>query len=183
MRSARLVSMTGRICLNKNGIQALMPKKNVPRTTQKVNTAFRERAHEILSDHLASKGLRLTPQRMLILDFLLGDNKHRSMEDVFQTLRKSGLGRATVFRTMKVLEECKLIAHVADRNGAMRYEFALDRPHHDHLVCVVCGKFQEVRWPEVERAQHSVCRKLGFEPRWHRHEVFGRCAACAKAAR
>lgn len=142
--------------------------------------SYRRRAHDILADHLAEKGLRLTKQREKLLEFLLSRNSHGSIEDIYQAVRKTGLGRATVFRTMKVLEGCRLVSHLSDTNGSSRYEVTLDRPHHDHLICIDCGHIEEVRWPEIENAQRKICGKLGFEPLWHRHEVFGRCADCGK---
>ncbi len=138
----------------------------------------RERAIEILTNHLAGHGLRLTKQRELILHHMLSTREHGSTEDIYQILRKRGVGRATVFRTVKLLEECHLISQVAGVDGTSRYEATFERPHHDHLVCVDCGNFQEVRWPAVERIQSRICRELGFTPLWHRHEIFGRCSNC-----
>ena len=54
------------------------------------------------------------------------------------------------------------------------------RPHHDHLICITCGRIQEVRWPALEKIQNDACRKAGFAPKWHRHEVFGLCKDCAE---
>ena len=141
---------------------------------------YRERVRQVFSDHLAVHGLRLTRQRTRILDFLLSAEKHVSLEDVYQALRRHGLGRATVFRTLKMLEECKLVTHVTGPRGTSRFEVNLERPHHDHLICVQCSRIFEVRWPELEKIQLRACRQLGFEPAWHRHEIFGRCADCVK---
>ncbi|MBI2362185.1 MAG: transcriptional repressor, partial [Elusimicrobia bacterium] len=44
--------------------------------------------------------------------------------------------------------------------------------------CTGCGSIVEVRWPELEKIQHRVCQAAGFEPQWHRHEIFGRCKDC-----
>jgi Fur family ferric uptake transcriptional regulator len=161
-------------------MMALRPE--VPHSSVRTSrlASYRKRAHDILAEHLAAKGLRLTSQREKLLEFLLSRNSHGSIEEIYQAVRGAGLGRATVFRTMKVLEECDLVSHLSDANGALRYEVTLDRPHHDHLVCIACGRIVEVRWPEVEKVQRKSCVKLGFEPVWHRHEIFGRCADCGK---
>lgn len=141
---------------------------------------YTQKIHAYFARYLASHGLRLTNQRRRILDFFLQSDRHLSQEDIYGALRKHGLGRATVFRTLKMLEECRLVNHVVGSTGTPRFEVNLDRPHHDHLICVECGSIQEVRWPKLEAIQERTCRKVGFIPKWHRHEVFGRCRPCAK---
>jgi len=144
---------------------------------------YSERIHRIFAEHLAKNGLRLTGQRRLIIDFFLKSERHLSQEEIYKALRKHGLGRATVFRTLKMLEECKLVNHVIGSGGTPRFEVDLERPHHDHLICIECGRIQEVRWPKLEKIQENTCRKIGFTPKWHRHEIFGRCRACSQKAR
>ncbi|HVE13069.1 MAG TPA: Fur family transcriptional regulator [Elusimicrobiota bacterium] len=139
---------------------------------------YTERVRAVFSEYLTQHGLRLTRQRLRILDFLLAAERHLGVEDIYQSLKKHGIGRATVFRTLRMLEECRLVSHVTSAGGAARFEVGLERPHHDHLICVDCSRILEVRWPELERIQQKACKKLGFEPSWHRHEIFGRCAEC-----
>lgn len=143
---------------------------------------YTTKIHRIFIDHLAQSGLRLTGQRRRILDYLLHADRHLSQDDIYRALRKHGLGRATVFRTLKMLEECKLVNHVIGSTGTPRFELHMERPHHDHLICVDCGRIQEVRWPKLEKIQEETCRKIGFTPKWHRHEIFGRCRDCAAKA-
>jgi Fur family ferric uptake transcriptional regulator len=140
---------------------------------------YTQRIHRFFAEYLATHGLRLTGQRRLILDLFLGSDRHLSQDDIYQALRRHGVGRATVFRTLKMLEECKLVEHVIGPGGTPRFEVKLDRPHHDHLICVSCGSIQEVRWPQLEAIQEKTCRKIGFTPKWHRHEIFGLCRQCA----
>jgi Fur family ferric uptake transcriptional regulator len=99
--------------------------------------------------------------------------------EIRQALRKDGVGRVTVFRMLKLLEACRLVEGVSTPSG-LRYEVKSERPHHDHLICVQCGHIVEIQWPEVERVQDKTCRKLGFAPLWHRHEIFGTCADCQR---
>jgi Fur family ferric uptake transcriptional regulator len=143
---------------------------------------YTKRIHEAFSAHLARNGLRLTHQRRRILNFFLDADRHLSQEEIYAGLRKYGLGRATVFRTLKMLEEAHLVDHVIGSTGTPRFEVSLERPHHDHLICVECGRIQEVRWPKLEEIQEKGCRKIGFTPKWHRHEVFGRCRDCSRRA-
>lgn len=134
----------------------------------------------VFTEHLAKNGLRLTGQRRRILDLLLKTKRHLTQEEIHSALRAHGLGRATVFRTLKMLQACGLVSPVVDRDGTPRFEIDRGRPHHDHLICMDCGLIAEVRWPRLERIQREACRRLGFKPRWHRHEVFGLCRACVR---
>src|SRR5687767_457155 len=114
---------------------------------------YTERVRSVFSDYLASHGLRLTRQRLRILDLLLQAERHVSVEDIHHELKKHGVGRATVFRTLKMLEECHLVSHVTGAGGTSRFEVDLERPHHDHLICIECSRILEVRWPELEKIQ------------------------------
>jgi len=134
---------------------------------------------DMFTRHLSKNGLRLTGQRRLIVDHFLKADHHLSQDEIYLALRSHGVGRATVFRTLKMLQECGLISPVVGRGGTTRFEVEHDRPHHDHLICVACGRIQEVRWPTLEKIQDDACRKAGFVPKWHRHEVFGLCKDCA----
>lgn len=140
---------------------------------------YADRIREIFRAHHHEKGLRLTPQRQAILDLLLEAERHLGQEEIYRVLKPRGIGKVTVFRTLKLLLECGLADRVEQANGSPRYEIGRERPHHDHLVCVDCGAVKEIQWPEVERIQEKTCRQLGFIPLWHRHELFGRCAGCA----
>ena len=143
---------------------------------------YTKRIYAVFTEHLAKNGLRLTSPRRLILDCLLQAERHLSQEEIHGALKRHGVGRATVFRTLKMLEECRLVNHVVGSTGTPRFEVNIERPHHDHLICVQCGRIQEVRWPALEAIQERACRRAGFTPRWHRHEVFGLCRSCSKAA-
>ncbi len=142
---------------------------------------YAARMREVFQGQLEQRGLRLTGQRALILDALLTAERHLSLEDLYRELKPKGIGRATIFRMLKLLEDCRLVERVTPPDGAPRFEVKSERPHHDHLICVECGGITEVRWPEVEKIQERVCRQEGFQVSWHRHEVFGRCGECAKA--
>lgn len=150
-------------------------------------TAGREgyaaRIHEVFQQYLTDKGLRHTPQRQQIVDHLLHADEHLTLNDVYLALKSKGIGKVTVFRTLKMLEECRLAERVNSPSGVAKFEIKFERPHHDHLVCVECGRIREVQWPDIERVQMKTCKALKFEPLWHRHEIFGRCETCqAKVA-
>ena len=67
--------------------------------------------------------------------------------------------------------------HFSD--GIARYELAASDSHHDHMVCVACGKVIEIYDPRIEKIQHELARKYDFLLRGHVHNLYGVCAACA----
>ncbi|HVO32488.1 MAG TPA: Fur family transcriptional regulator [Elusimicrobiota bacterium] len=139
---------------------------------------YATRIREVFQKYLAEHGLRLTHQRQKIVDYLLAAEDHVTQSDVYRALKDGGIGKVTVFRTLKMLEECQLVERVTPPKGLPKFEIKHERPHHDHLVCVECGRIREVRWPAVERIQEKTCKALRFAPLWHRHEIFGLCQDC-----
>lgn len=141
---------------------------------------YSDRIFQIFNEYQRAKGLRVTGQRLSILKYLLDADRHLSQDDIYSALKSKGIGKITVFRTMKMLEDCNLVDPVTDARGKVRYEVNKERPHHDHLVCMDCNRIIEVQWPQVEKIQEKFCRQMGFEILSHRHEVFGRCKDCIK---
>jgi Fur family transcriptional regulator, ferric uptake regulator len=141
---------------------------------------YADRIRQLFQEYHQEKGMRMTQQRSMILEFLLKANHHVGMDEIYQALRSKGIGRVTVFRALKMLEECKLIDRVSSLDGKPRFEVKYERPHHDHLICVECGAIREVQWPQIEKIQEKKCKDLGFQPIFHRHEIFGRCPQCQK---
>ena len=134
---------------------------------------------------LKRQGLNLTRQRQEILHTLLAAEKHLTAEELYDLLKRKDptLGRATIFRTVKLLQECGLAAEVTTAGGRSKYEIKADRPHHDHMVCMECGRITEFQSPRMEHFQDEAIRKHRFEALWHRHEIFGRCRDCRKEKR
>jgi Fur family transcriptional regulator, ferric uptake regulator len=139
----------------------------------------------VLSSYLKSHGRKITAPRMIVLEAFLGLERHVTAEQVFEAARNAdpGIGQATVFRTMRLFAEAGLAREARTAAGSMEYEHAYRHAHHDHLICVDCGKVVEFEDEGIEKAQEAVYRSLGFEPTWHRMELLGRCPACAKGVR
>lgn len=139
-------------------------------------------AHEVqfeaLAAYLEKNHLKQTKQRELILQAFLEANRHVTSDDLYQAVRKehSNIGYTTVYRTMKLLVEAGLATERHFDDGITRYE--IEQEHHDHLVCVNCGKIQEFECEEIEARQNEVASEYGFEVLRHRHELYGHCASC-----
>ena len=139
-------------------------------------------AHEVeqrrLVRYLGEHGLKRTRQREAILDVFLSAGGHLSGEELHQAVRElhSRIGYTTVYRTMKLLCEAGLASERHFDDGMTRYE--IEHEHHDHLVCVKCGKIIEFECEAIEASQNEVAERHGFQILRHRHELYGHCAAC-----
>ncbi|NQT75191.1 MAG: transcriptional repressor [Candidatus Omnitrophica bacterium] len=130
--------------------------------------------------YLKKKDLKLTDQRKIILDVFLKTERHLSVEDLYNIAKKkdSSIGQATVFRTLKLLREADIAKEVDLGDGKTRYEHKYGHEHHDHLVCLECGRSIEAVDSKIERLQDGLCRKHGFLPQRHKMEIFGICKKC-----
>jgi Fur family ferric uptake transcriptional regulator len=127
--------------------------------------------------YLRKKGLKTTQQREAIVDAFLRSTGHVALEDLLARARRThpGVGLATVYRSVKLLEEAGLAASRQFESGHTLYEATQGRSHHDHLICQRCGFIVEFESDEIERLQESAARKMGFNVLRHRHELFGLC--------
>lgn len=138
---------------------------------------------EVLNRYMAERGLKSTRQRSLIIDTFFGANGHLSVEDVWSKVRQQDpkVSVATVYRTMKLLSECGL-AHARNfGDGQTRYEPAVGKHHHDHLICTSCGTIVEFENDRIEAMQDAVARKHGFKVTSHKMELYGQCRNCQRA--
>ncbi len=124
----------------------------------------------------AKHKLNTTQQREAIVDLFLRSHDHVSIDDVLVRVRKKHpkVGYATVYRTLKLLEECGVAMSRHFDDGQTRYEVA--GAHHDHLICVKCNMILEFENDEIERLQDEMAAKLGgFRVLRHKHELYCIC--------
>ncbi|MDP6979267.1 MAG: Fur family transcriptional regulator [Myxococcota bacterium] len=131
-----------------------------------------------LSTYLSGMGLKHTKQRDVILTIFLDSDDHVSAEDLYQRVRKKSpsIGYTTVYRTLKLFVDAGLAQEHRFDDGLTRYEN--EHAHHDHLVCLDCGKIIEFNSELIEDAQEKVAVEYGFKVLHHRHELYGRCSDC-----
>ena len=134
----------------------------------------------LLKKALKKEGLRYTQQRQLIWDELCSSEEHRDAEEIYLSLRKEGVNasRATVYRTIDVLVKNKLVRKLDLGDGKARYENKIDSSHHDHLICVKCGKIEEFMNDKIEAIQDDIVKSLGFKMIRHIHQLFVLCDKC-----
>ncbi|CAN5359987.1 transcriptional repressor [soil metagenome] len=131
-------------------------------------------------EYLRSCNLPLTSQRLRIAEALFGTHRHVSADEIREMLGSAGyaIGKATVYRTLDLLQEAGLIREHDFGEGFRRYEARPTRPRHEHLVCTRCGKVIEFEMREIERLEADVSALHGFRPESHRVEIYGLCEDC-----
>jgi len=128
-------------------------------------------------DELKSTGLKATLPRLKILEvFQRGDQRHMTAEDVFRVLllERSDIGLATVYRVLTQFEQAGILSRSHFESGKAVYEIN-EGTHHDHLVCLDCGKVEEFYDAEIERRQHSVAKAKGFDIAEHALSLYAHC--------
>ncbi len=133
-------------------------------------------------EFLLTKGERLTRERSIIVEEVFAHHEHFDADALVArvTADKSGrrVSRATVYRTLKLLEEAGLLRKVARPNGSEVYEHDYGYPQHDHLICAKCGELIEFTNEAISAVVDQVCAEHGFIKSGHRLEVYGTCAKC-----
>ena len=136
-----------------------------------------------LAAYLEDHDLKHTRQREAILDVFLSVKGHIASEALYQQVREvyPHIGYTTVYRTMKLLCDAGLASERHFEDGVTRYE--IQHEHHDHLVCVRCGKIVEFECKMIEEAQDEIVQRYGFRLLRHRHELYGHCPECQERER
>ncbi len=120
-------------------------------------------------------GHRVTAARRAVLEAMRATPGPFTVEDLCAAL--PGVGRATVFRTVKLLQEHDVLCRVVLEDGGVRYQLSTGG-HHHHLVCSRCGGVQEFADPALDLLIQQNARAAAFALDGHSLELYGRCAAC-----
>ncbi len=132
----------------------------------------------ISNQDLRKAGLKVTLPRIKILELLENSEQHHlSAEDIYKTLLEQGedVGLATVYRVLTQFESAGIIQRHHFENNHSVFEIMQD-DHHDHLVCLNCNKVIEFTNETIEKEQHAVAEKFGFELTGHALNLYGFCA-------
>ena len=139
--------------------------------------------NKLLSDFkdvLRKEGLKITPQRIAVLEEIMKDKGHRESEDVYMAIktRKTYVSRATVYRALDILVQHGFARKLNLGDGRARYETKIDSPHHDHMICNNCGEIIEFVNHEIENIQEEIAKHNQFILQQHIHQLFGICKEC-----
>ncbi len=133
---------------------------------------------ELANARLGTIGFRSTAPRRAVLQAIEESGGPFTAEDLLE--RVPQVGRATVFRTIKLLQELDLLCRVPLEDGSVRYELT-EGGHHHHLVCRGCGRFTEFTDLELDARIQEQARAHNFQLEGHSVELYGLCPACAGA--
>lgn len=126
---------------------------------------------------LRKAGLKVTLPRLKILEILeTGSTRHVSAEDIYKTLLETNqdIGLATVYRVLTQFEAAGLVTRHHFEDGMAVFELN-QGTHHDHIVCIDCGRVEEFLDGGIEERQTAVAKRLGFEIRDHSLILYGHC--------
>lgn len=129
---------------------------------------------ETIEERCETRGLRMTDQRRLVARLLEAATDHPDVEALHAraVAQDPRISIATVYRTVKLFEEAGIIERREFGDGRARYEDA-ERDHHDHLIDIASGEVIEFVDPDIEALQEKIARKLGYELKGHRLELYG----------
>ncbi len=129
---------------------------------------------------LKERGFKTTRQRDLIAQVFFKSGSHLSAEEVYRRVRQISprIGYATVYRTLRLMAENGWASSRQFGDGMSRFERQSEGRHHDHLICLRCGKIVEFANPRIEALQARIARQQGFRIFDHKLELYGHCPDC-----
>jgi|YelNatPaOPRAMG01_1025707.scaffolds.fasta_scaffold01272_10 Fur family ferric uptake transcriptional regulator len=138
-----------------------------------------------LNDYIATHGLKSSKKRQFIIGYFLKQDSHISAEELYNQIKNKipGIGYSTVYRTLKLLAECGLAIPQYFEKRLVRFEPIHKKEHHDHLICIECGKIIEFTCGEIEKMQETIAQRYKFHIKNHKLEIYGLCLNCAKRRR
>lgn len=142
---------------------------------------------DFLNDFVAfisSRGMSVTTQRRAIAKAFFSFPGHHTSDEFYQHVSAidPSIGHTTVYRTLKLLCAAGLASEIQFSDNVARYEVANPDAHHDHLICLDCGKVVEVCDPRIESIQADLAQKNGFALKGHSHNLYGICKECREKA-
>ena len=138
------------------------------------------RVGDAFAAYLRQHNLPVTEQRLAVAEVVLGADAHLSADEVEQQLAARGVsvGTATIYRTLDVLVRSGLVVERDFGEGFRRFEAARDIPHHEHLICTVCGTVREFRDERLDRMTTLAAETHGYVRQRHRLVIYGVCDRC-----
>jgi Fur family ferric uptake transcriptional regulator len=130
---------------------------------------------DLVIERLELRGHRMTTSRRRVIEAVLAQTGHFTVDDVLRRVRR--VGRATVFRTMKLLLDLNIVCRVLLDDGTLHYRVSTGR-HHHHLVCTECGRVEDFSQCDVESLVRDLQKATQYEVQAHWLEVYGRCQSC-----
>nr|WP_162144711.1 peroxide-responsive transcriptional repressor PerR [Peribacillus kribbensis] len=130
-------------------------------------------------DALKETGVRITPQRHAILEYLINSMSHPTADDIYKALEGKfpNMSVATVYNNLRVFREVGLVKELTYGDSSSRFDFVTTE--HYHVICEDCGKIVDFHYPGLDEVEHLASHVAGFKVRSHRLEVYGVCGECS----
>ncbi|MDW0117799.1 peroxide-responsive transcriptional repressor PerR [Sporosarcina thermotolerans] len=128
---------------------------------------------------LKESGVRITPQRHAILEFLISSETHPTADEIYKALEADfpNMSVATVYNNLRVFRNAGLVKELTYGDSSSRFDFVTH--DHYHIICDVCGRIVDFHHPGLEEVEHLASHVTGFKVNSHRLEVYGTCPECA----
>ncbi|KMK90446.1 MULTISPECIES: peroxide-responsive transcriptional repressor PerR [Rossellomorea] len=129
---------------------------------------------------LKETGVRITPQRHAILEFLIESMAHPTADDIYKALEGKfpNMSVATVYNNLRVFREVGLVKELTYGDASSRFDFVTTE--HYHVICDSCGKIVDFHYPGLDEVEHLASHVTGFKVNSHRMEIYGTCPECSK---
>ena len=142
-----------------------------------------KRAEKFFVQYLRDNNLKVTKERLMLLEELFNSNGHLDADSLLFQLRNQSkhVSRATIYRTLDLLVQCGLARK--SRLGREHYVYERVTPgkRHDHMVCTGCGRIIEFYDSDLDERQRDVCLQHSFRPSFYSLQIQGLCAECQKS--
>lgn len=131
-------------------------------------------------DTLKVSGVRITPQRHAILEYLIQSMTHPTADEIFKALEGKfpNMSVATVYNNLRVFKDVGLVKELTYGDSSSRFDF--NTHDHYHALCESCGKIVDFQYPSLNEVEQFASHVTGFKVSHHRLEVYGLCPDCAK---
>lgn len=145
-------------------------------------------SQEKFKEMLREKGLKVTNQRLLVLEVLAANqDKHMAVEDIYELVKEDypEIGLATIYRTVQLLLEMQLVDRINLDDGCVRYEIGgfyggEGKHHHHHLICKTCGKVFSFKDDLLDGLERHIEEETNFHVLDHELKFYGQCMECRK---
>lgn len=129
---------------------------------------------------LKESGVRITPQRHAVLEYLLTSKTHPTADEIYKALKDTfpNMSVATVYNNLRVLKRVGLVRELTYGDDSSRFD--CDMSDHYHIMCNSCGSIVDFHYPSLEEVESLAEQVTGFEVSHHRMELYGICEKCQK---
>ncbi len=131
-------------------------------------------------DTLKATGVRITPQRHAILEYLIKSMSHPTADEIYKALEGKfpNMSVATVFNNLRVFREVGLVKELTYGDSSSRFDYVTS--NHYHVICEKCDKIVDFDYPALDEVEQLASHVTGFKVTHHRMEVYGICPECQK---